>query len=159
MPRGAVDGIRHDPELLLVASLLHDVGLSDRRRSESCRCFTLDSAIAAAGVLGKAGWDEARTTVVADAICLHMNGCSSLEDGAEAYLLQQATACDVVGTRYYDFEKRFRDSVVRRHPRLKVNGEVSDLMRNEAKTRRSSRAALLCSLGLPLMVRMNPFGE
>lgn len=154
-----MDKIRHDPEMLLAGSLLHDLGLTNRHHSQSCQCFTLDSANAAVKTMQRAGWDADRTSLLANIICLHMNGHSTPADGSEAFLLQQATACDIVGTKYYDFKKEFRNAVLSKHPRLKINSEFTSLIKKEKAARPNSRAALIYKLGLPLMVKMNPYSD
>jgi hypothetical protein len=128
-------------------------------RYPDCSCFAGDSALAASAVLRRAGWSDARTESVADAICLHMNGHLTPADGHEAYLLQQGTACDVVGARYHDFQATYRQAVLDRHPRENLNREFIGFMAREKSMRPSSRAALLVQSGLPLMIRLNPYAQ
>lgn len=156
-----IDRLEYDPEFLLVGCLLHDLGMTARHHGQyaSCSCFAGDSAIAAAGVMRKAGWSEERIEPLADMICLHMNGHMTAADGHEAFLLQQGTACDVVGARYYDFQSTYRQAVLQQHPREKLNREFIGFMAKEKSLRPTSRAALLVQVGLPLMIKLNPYAE
>lgn len=156
-----IDRLQYDPESLLVGCLLHDLGMTARHHGQyaSCSCFAGDSAIAAAAVMRRAGWTEDRIEPVADMISLHMNGHMTPADGHEAYLLQQGTACDVVGARYYDFQSTYRQSVLQKHPREKLNREFISFMAKEKSLRPDSRAALLVQVGLPLMIKLNPYAE
>lgn len=158
---GQMGKLKYDPESLLVGCLLHDLGMTARHHGQyaGCSCFAGDSAIAAAAVMRRAGWSEARIEPVADMICLHMNGHMTAADGHEAFLLQQGTACDVVGARYYDFQSTYRQAVLQRHPRENLNQEFIGFMAREKSLRPNSRAALLVQVGLPLMIRLNPYAE
>ena len=91
---GALDGVRHDPELLLIGSLLHDLGATPHHHGGTdCHCFTLDSARAALQWARDNAVPEARARVLGDMITRHMNGHGSPTDGTEARLLQQGAAC------------------------------------------------------------------
>jgi hypothetical protein len=63
-------GIDPDPELLYVAALFHDVGLTPAYRSKTQR-FELDSADAARSFLIMSSFSEAEADVVWTAIALH----------------------------------------------------------------------------------------
>lgn len=156
-----IDQLQYDPESLLVGCLLHDLGMTARHHGQyaRCSCFAGDSAIAAAAVMRRAGWAEDRIEPVADMISLHMNGHMTPADGHEAYLLQQGTACDVVGARYYDFQSTYRQAILQKHPREKLNREFINFMAKEKLLRPDSRAALLAQVGLPLMIKLNPYAE
>ena len=58
-----------DPELLAVATILHDLGLTDRYTAESR--FEVDGANAARSFLKGRGISTQQTQVVWDAIALH----------------------------------------------------------------------------------------
>ncbi len=156
---GEIGKLEYDPEFLLVGCLLHDLGMTDRHRNDACHCFAGDSALAAAGVMRKAGWAERQTESLADMICLHMNGHVTPSDGHEAHLLQQGAACDIAGTCYYDFHSSYRESVLQKHPRNHINEVFAAFMSNEKAVRPASRAALMYQVGLPLMIKINPYVE
>lgn len=158
---GQTGKLAYDPEFLLVGCLLHDLGMTDRYNGHSatCSCFAGDSALAARTLMHQAGWNEERAESLADMICLHMNGHVPLEDGIEAHLLQQGAACDVVGSRYYDFHADYRAAVLQQHPRDGFNRTMNAFIRKEMIQRPASRAALMYMAGLPLMIKMNPFSE
>lgn len=160
---GQVGGLRHDPEFLLVASLLHDLGMTERHgaHAPSCRCFAGQSAFAALDCMRRFGWADDRAERLANAISLHMNGHLALRPGGdvEAHLLQQGTAVDVVGHRLHDLDRGFRDAVLARHPRLGFSRVFAEFLRAESKRHPGSRAALLCQLGLPMMIKFNPYQD
>lgn len=160
---GTVGGLRMDTEFLMVASLLHDLGMTDRHcaHAPDCSCFAGQSAFAALDTMGRFGWPAARTTRLADAVSLHMNGHIPLVPGGdvEAHLLQQGTAVDVVGSRLHDLDQGFRDEVLARHPRLGFSRVFAEFIAAEARKHPRSRAALMHQLGLPLMIKFNPYQD
>lgn len=100
-----------------------------------------------------------KAEAVADMICLHMNAHLDEHESVESRLLQQGAACDVIGARFYQLNKTYRQDVLRQHPRQGFNQQFSQLIAQEAARNPHSRAALLKQLGLPLMIRLNPFSE
>jgi len=148
-----------DEELLLVASLMHDLGIADQAGAQAsgCACFTGHSADRAMQLARQHGWLEGRTQALGDAITLHMNGQVDEAQGLEAHLLQQATACDVIGARLAQLPARYRQQVLQAHPRGDFDAEFSRFMAGQSKQQPGSRAALMHQVGLGLMIRLNPF--
>ena len=81
---GQQDKRIYDPEVLLVASLYHDIGLTDSHRiSKGCRCFTYKSAIQFEIKANQLDYDKNKIEIVRDAICMHMNGHVTEDNEAE----------------------------------------------------------------------------
>ncbi|MDE2421031.1 MAG: HD domain-containing protein [Gammaproteobacteria bacterium] len=158
---GQMGQLDFDPELLLVGSLLHDLGMTERYHGHhpNCQCFAGDSALASIEVMQGVGWETDKTELLAEMISLHMNGYSTPDDGIEAHLLQQGAGCDVAGIRYYDFHHDYRQAVIQRHPRHGFNQEMANFIRQEHKARPSSRTALVYQAGLVQMIKANPFTD
>ena len=72
---GRRDRLDWDDELLYVACLLHDLGLTPAHdgREPGIECFAVEGARAADAFLADAGWDVGRRARVAEAIVLHNN--------------------------------------------------------------------------------------
>lgn len=155
-----LDEIPHDPELLLVGSLLHDLGATPKHHcTHACHCFSVDSAKAAMNWAERNAIPEPRTRRLGEMITLHMNGHVTLADGAEAMLLQQGAACDVIGARFHEIDTRYVSRVLDEHPRCGFNREFISFLRQEAAVRPHSRTALLMDSGMALLIRANPFDE
>jgi hypothetical protein len=92
---GVRDGLRPDAELLLVASLLHDLGLIHR---DGAACFALRGAELARAIVVAAGADASVAERVADAIARHLNVAPGGD--VEARLVGAGAALDVVGARW-----------------------------------------------------------
>ncbi|MEY4766596.1 MAG: hypothetical protein RI907_3269 [Pseudomonadota bacterium] len=148
-----------DMELLLVASLMHDLGLASpsAHAATGCACFTGHSALAAVALATEAGWTPARAQAVGDAITLHMNGHVAPEQGLEAHFMQRATATDVIGAQLAKLPARWRQDVLSRHPRGDFDSGFTQALRDQARRHPQSRSALMRQLGVGWLIRFNPY--
>lgn len=114
------DRLEHDPELLYVTCLLHDLGVTDRYRDTVAgqSCFAATGATVAREWSREHGWHEPRCTALGDAICQHLNPQVRREYGIEAHLMQAGAGFDVVGMRRWEVATATVQDVVARHPRL-----------------------------------------
>jgi len=121
-------GLSFDPELLFVASMLHDVGLanhfaqlSDRGHPDYARteapCFAVRSAGVAERLASKHGWPRACSHALAEAISLHLNVRVARSRGVEAHLLNAGSAFDVIRLRCRKLPQELIHSIDRRWPR------------------------------------------
>lgn len=95
------DKLTFDTELLFVAALLHDLGISPggKPQSHAC-CFAIDGARQAESFLKAHKWDPHKSVKVADAISLHINPIVDASTHfVEAQLLSQGAMMDVIGAR------------------------------------------------------------
>jgi hypothetical protein len=159
---GRAERVEFDEEALYVASLTHDLGLTERFRGHDpeAACFSLDSAAAARTVLARHSWTAPRTDAVAEAITLHLNAHVPLSRGPEAYLLQLAAAIDVTGYRFGDVARETREAVLARHARLGMKEEFIRLMRDEVRLHPRSRPAFFTRYaGFTRMIERAPFSD
>ena len=151
-----------DGESLLIASLMHDLGIVEHLEQYACQCFTFESALRSEKLCAEHHYPKEKTDNISDAICLHQNGYLDERNprfSKESLLLNQATSCDVIGTDLALFSNTFRDEVLQHYPRLKFNTLFNQLLKIEAQKHPDSRTQLLRQLGLPMMIRMNIFHE
>lgn len=155
------DGIGFDEELFYIASLLHDLGLTEAHncKDATCACFAVEGARAAEDFASGLGWSNERRDLLSEAISLHLNVRVGLEQGAEAHLLHEGAALDVIGARIRELHPDTVQSVLTDWPRVNFKAEVSASIKAQARLRPSSRAALLAQLGFIGMVRAAPFEE
>lgn len=97
--------IDHDAEIVYVASILHDTGMSSKHMSES-RPFEVDGAELAKQLLSKYRVSESRSDRAWDAIALHDNGGIASHKQAEVRLVNAGVGADFGG--YLDLMKRDR---------------------------------------------------
>jgi len=122
-------GLSFDSEILFVASMLHDVGLTDAFRQGSdpglipaytqkgAPCFAVRGAGVAQSLASIHGWPSASSNALAEAISLHLNARVTKSRGVEAHLLNAASAFDVVRLKSYRLPFESARRVEERWPR------------------------------------------
>jgi hypothetical protein len=152
------DRVDYDEELLYLACILHDLGLTARHTEQerTAQCFAVEGARAAHRLLQRNGQEEERARLVAEAISLHLNITVPKRLGAEAHLLNRGAMLETIG-RYADRLPLVNmQQVVNRWPR----DEVSDLfLASAAQTpsRPHARAAFMQRLpNVAELVLANP---
>ena len=85
--------IDHDVEIVYVASILHDTGMSPAHMSDT-RPFEVDGAFVARDLLGKHGVSAARMDAAWDAVALHDNGAIAAHKQAEVRLVSAGVSAD-----------------------------------------------------------------
>jgi HD superfamily phosphodiesterase len=149
-----------DPESLLTAALFHDIGLTPSHlASKGCKCFTYESADQFAYKAKQINFDKDKTLLIKDAICIHMNGYIDQSHPNEVLLLQQGASCDVIGEQLHKLPSHFKNQLIANYPRENFNQTFIELIKTESKNNPNSRTAFLKNLGLPLMIRLNPYHE
>lgn len=148
-----------DAELLAVACLLHDLGMTQQHEQHhaNCRCFAGQGAYAAQEWAAGQSWPSTRQDQLFDIISLHMNIHVPMNQGIEAHLLQQAASCDVIGSRSYEFPREFRQQILQAYPRGSLNTEFMAFVKQEAANRPRSRTAFALKNGFELWVKTNPY--
>ena len=153
---GTSEGLAFDPQLLWTSSLMHDVGLA--RIPRNSMCFEVEGAEIARRFLEREGLSAERADTVAVAIILHMQPSVTLEDGAEAVLLDRSTGLDVRGDGYALVDA-CRPAVMRAFPRGAFDRHVLDAIRREAAIRPTCQSArLLHTARLAEWMATSPWG-
>lgn len=150
-----IDGVALDPEVIYVASLVHDLGLVEPNNDA---CFTLAGAEAALSASVAAAADDTRAEKAADAVTLHvLPGLSIARHGPEAYFLQAGTLLDVVGVGSEKISRRDRTIVSAFAPRDGFRADVTGRWRCECAAVPDGRAAFVRRYGAMLLAaRLNP---
>ncbi len=159
---GAQLGVQPDPELLYVAAMFHDFGLTETYGAPEERpaCFAAIGAEEAARNLADSGWDAERIDRVCEAITLHLNIGVNLSYGPEAHLLNLATALDTTGLRKWRVTADDIAMVLDKHPRLDQNKALASCFVSEAKRFPRSRAGWLeQNIKFSKRLRRAPFGD
>lgn len=93
---GATRSMKHDTELLYLATIMHDVGLVSKYRSETDR-FEVDGANVARAFMAQQGLAEGQQDIVWDAIALHSSGSIARWKKPEVALANAGIVTDVHG--------------------------------------------------------------
>jgi len=152
------DRVAHDAELLYVACLLHDLGITERHwlNDSTAQCFAVEGARAAHAFVCGHGEPEARARTVAEAISVHMNINVGSDLDPVAQLLGRGVALDAVGRRAGSFDRATLAAVNERWPRDGSGATLSALTLRQAQARPHSRAALMHRLGFARLIAANP---
>lgn len=135
-------GLTYDPELLFVAAMLHDLGVTPAFDSHTLPFETAGGAAAWVFAAG-AGWPPARRTRVLEVIERHMWVSVDPEQDAEGYLLEAATSLDVAGADPQLWNPAVLTAVTARVPRLDFSAGFADAIHEQATRKPGCAAARL----------------
>lgn len=138
-----VDQLDTDPELLYVACLLHDLGLTTHAPpTDTTPCFAVTGAHAAASVVAphRAQTD---TDLVEEAIAMHLNIDIPTTAGALHYLVASATLIDVTGPRLQLLPEQLIDAILQLHPRGDFGPRVGNALARIGATFPDTRCGYL----------------
>jgi HD superfamily phosphodiesterase len=114
--RGRELGLHHDPELLYVGAMFHDLGLTAKYRRTDQR-FEIDGADEARRFLLGHGIPADAATLVWTGIALHTTPEIPLHMVPEIALVTRGVELDVLGIGYHAITDEQRVAVVEAHPR------------------------------------------
>jgi HD superfamily phosphodiesterase len=112
---GKQRGLAYDPELLYVAAMFHDFGLTAAYGGSHLR-YEVDGANAARDFLRSHGMSEADSQSVWLAIALHTTNGISAHLSPLAALVAEGANMDLVGAGYDNFSAAQRNAVEAAHP-------------------------------------------
>jgi hypothetical protein len=128
-------GFNVDPELLYVAAMFHDFGLTGAYRDSHSR-YEVDGADAAAQFLRARKISETEVQKVWLAIALHTTNGISAHVSPLADLIAEGANMDLVGLAYGEFTPAEREAVERAFPRESTfAGDFLDALFNGLKHR------------------------
>ena len=110
-------GLSYDPELLYIGAIFHDMGLTEKYRSQDER-FEVDSANTARRFLEQHGVPEASIEIVWDAIALHTTPGIPKWKKPEVALVTAGVELDVMGLGYDQVPADARNQVLAAFPRV-----------------------------------------
>ena len=117
-----------DPELLAVAAVLHDLGLTDRYTAENR--FEVDGANAARAFLKDRGISTHQMQVVWDAIALHTTPTLALHKEPEVVMTHSGIAMDVLGAGLDRIPQDKQRAILSEFPRLAFKNQFKECLCN-----------------------------
>jgi hypothetical protein len=139
--------IAFDPELLFVAAMLHDIGLTQEFDSHTVPFEEAGGHVAWVFGAG-AGWSVARRRRVADVIVRHMWDSVDVTADPEGYLLEIATGLDISGRHPEWWPEALRQEVISEIPRLGLREEFLRCFQEQASRKPGSTAAQAVASGI-----------
>jgi len=153
---GVAERLAFDAELLYVAALLHDIGLTER--FDRGGCFESDGADAAKELLLEVGWPSDRAERAASAIYLHMHEVDETDD-PEALLLSYGASLDVTGRRFDEIDGRAREQILDMYPRLSFKQRFFELLFDQAARKPQCVTYAYMESGLGERILAAPFPD
>jgi hypothetical protein len=117
-----------DAELLAVAAILHDLGLTERYTAENR--FEVDGANAAREFMKERGISAQQTQVVWDAIALHTTPTLALHKEPEVVMTHSGIAVDVLGAGLDRIPPEKQRAILAAFPRLAFKDEFKGCLCN-----------------------------
>jgi hypothetical protein len=113
---GKKRAMKYDRELVYIASVLHDLGLSEDHSAD--KRFEVDGADAASKFLHTHDYPKAKTDTVWDAIALHSAADIADRREPEVALVHFGAFVDVMGLRKEEISPQLIDDTIALYPRL-----------------------------------------
>lgn len=113
---GQKRGLKYDREAVYLASLLHDLGLTEEFAAD--QRFEVDGADAASRFLLANGYAESKAQLVWDAIALHASAGIADRKEPEVALVHMGAHVDVMGLWIEELTPSLIDDVLQLYPRL-----------------------------------------
>jgi hypothetical protein len=120
-----------DPELLAVATILHDLGLTDRYTAENR--FEVDGANAARSFMKGRGISTQQMQLVWDAIVLHTTRSIALHKEPEVAITHSGITVDVLGAGLDRIPPGKRVAIETEFPRLGLKNGLKECLCNVAR--------------------------
>ena len=147
-------GIDIDTELLFVATMLHDIGLTPSFDNHAVPFEVAGGHVAWVFGAG-AGWPVARRHRAAEIIVKHMWDSVDVDEDAEGYLLEIATGLDISGANPEWWPADLRAEVLADFPRLGLGPEFTACFAAEAARKPDSSAASAMANGIAGRIARN----
>ena len=156
---GRERGLEVDRELLYVAAMLHDLGLSPAFDNVT-NCFETAGGDLAWVFAAASGWTEPRRDHARMIIVSHMwDEPPGPAQDPESYLLHLATSFDISGRNPDLWPTGLREAVLRMHPRHQLVEEFTRLFADQADRKPGCAAAASIRSGLAERLAANPLDK
>jgi hypothetical protein len=149
------DGLEFDPEILYVASMLHDIGLV--APYDLGGCYEVDGGLAAQRLARENGAAEDRARAIYDVIALHNDEVLPPDAAAEVVLLWDSAGTDVTGNRYTDVRPAIIPELLGAYPRLDFKRAFTALLVDQASRKPKCPAVEMIAAGILEEIAQAPF--
>jgi hypothetical protein len=121
---GQLQGISHDPEVVAVATLLHDLGLTSGFTGP--RRFEIEGADAARAFARQEGLDDRRVQLIWDTVALNSTPSIAFYKETEVALCTAGIALDFGGPQYDRIPPEEMKGILAAYPRLEMKRRFTD---------------------------------
>jgi len=149
------DGLEFDPEILYVASMLHDIGRVAPH--DLGGCYEVDGGLAAQRLARESGAADDRARAIYDVIALHNDEVLPPDAAAEVVLLWDSAGTDVTGNRYADVRPAIIPELLGAYPRLDFKRAFTALLVDQASRKPKCPAVEMIAAGILEEIAQAPF--
>ncbi len=154
----ARDGLRFDRELVYVASLLHDLGLTAEHENDP-GSFKWVGARLARDFGVERGMESVRADLLHDAVALHSSvGLASTRE-PEVAIVHYGAGADLLGARVDEIPKGDLDRLLAEWPRAGFKHDFPGCLERQVELKPNSHIAGAMGLGLATLARSAPFDD
>lgn len=129
---GQLQGLSHDPEVVAVGTLLHDLGLTDSFTGS--KRFEIEGADAARAFAREQGVDDHRLRLIWDSVALNSTPTIGLYKEAEVALCTAGIGVEF-GFQYDQIPPKEMKSILAEFPRLQMKRRFADSVCRIVKTK------------------------
>jgi len=154
----ARDGVPLDRELLYVASVLHDLGLTSSHESEPGSFEWVSARLARAFGMAQ-GMEPPRVDLLHDAVALHSSVGIANTREPEVAMVHYGAGADLFGARLDEIPKLDMARILDEWPRCGFSTEFPRCLERQVELKPQSHIAGAMGLGLGDRARAAPFAE
>jgi len=155
---GTSRGIAFDPELLYVASVLHDLGLV-KEFDNHTEPFEVAGGHVGWVFAAGAGWPAERRKRVSEVVVRHQLQDVDPAEDPEGFLLMMSTGFDIAGRAAEEYPDSLRSEVLERWPRLDLADQFLRCFQDQAGRKPDSTAAGALRSNLAARMAENPLEQ
>ncbi|MDC1436314.1 HD domain-containing protein [Gammaproteobacteria bacterium] len=152
------DGLKFDREVFYLASIMHDIGLSEKHAADPGSFEYVGAKVAHEFCLGH-DYDAQKSVLVHDAIALHSAVGTAHKEDPEIALVHFGAGVDVIGIHYDEIPKYALSEILEHYPRLDFKNAFVNVVDKQAKIKPKSHIATHMKLGFGKKVKQTPFSE
>jgi hypothetical protein len=155
---GHQDGLKFDREVFYLASIMHDLGLTEAH-AEEAGSFEYVGAKAALTFCNHRDYDESKAALVHDAIALHSAVGIAHKCDPETAMVHFGAGVDVIGIRLDEIPVHALAETLECYPRLNFKSGFADLLRRQQRAKPDSYIAGHMGLGFAKKIAGTSFAS
>jgi hypothetical protein len=152
------DGLKFDKEVFYLASIMHDIGLSEKHEADPGSFEYVGARVAHQFCLSH-DYDKEKSALVHDAIALHSSVGLAHKEDPEIALVHFGAGVDVIGIHYDEIPKYALTEILEQYPRLDYKNTFLALLDKQVVLKPDSHISTHMRLGFSKKVRQTPFAE
>lgn len=152
------DGLKFDQEVFYLASIMHDIGLTDQYANAPGSFEYVGAEVAHQFCLSQY-YDAVKADLVHEAIALHTSIGIAHKRDPETALVHFGAGVDVIGIRFDEIPPNILSRILEDYPRLGFKEFFTALLQEQADIKPDSFIATHIKLGINTKIKATPFAD